>query len=182
MVLFSSYILALFKLKKIFLIAKTWINFGWKNKPKTQDIYDPFLPWSSLPLIVIIYYHKAEDIKKRWQKYTEELYKKDLHDQGNHDGVITDLEPDILECEVKWALESITMNKASGGDGIPVELFKILKDDAVKVLHSICQQIWKTQRGHRTGKGQFSFQSQRKVVPKKAQTTAQLHSSHTLVK
>jgi len=89
---------------------------------------------------------EAEDIKKRWQEYTEELYKKDLHGQDNHDGVITHLEPDILECEVKWALESITMNKASGGDGIPVELFQILKDDAVKVLHSICQQIWKTQR------------------------------------
>ena len=87
---------------------------------------------------------EAEDIKKRWQEYTEELYKKDLHDPDNHDGVITDLEPDILECEVKWALESITTNKASGGDGIPVELFQILKDDAVKVLHSICQQIWKT--------------------------------------
>ena len=87
---------------------------------------------------------EAEDIKKRWQKYTEELYKKDLHDSDNHDGVITDLEPDILECEVKWPLESITTNKASGGDGIPVELFQILKDDAVKVLHSICQQIWKT--------------------------------------
>ena len=83
---------------------------------------------------------EAEDIKK-WQEYTEELYKKDLHDPDNHDGVITDLEPDILECEVKWALESITVNKASGGDGIPVELFQILKDDAVKVLHSICQQI-----------------------------------------
>ena len=84
---------------------------------------------------------KAEDIKKRWQEYTEELYKKDLHDPDNHDGVITHLEPDILECEVKWALGSITMNKASGGDGIPVELFQILKDDAVKALHSICQQI-----------------------------------------
>ena len=84
---------------------------------------------------------EAEDIKKRWQKYTEELYKKDLHDQDNHDGIITHLEPDILECEVKWALGSITTNKASGGDGIPVELFQILKDDAVKVLHSICQQI-----------------------------------------
>ena len=84
---------------------------------------------------------EAEDIKKRWQEYTEELYKKDLHNPDNHDGVITHLEPDILECEVKWALESITMNKASGGDGIPVELFQILKDDAVKVLHSICQQI-----------------------------------------
>ena len=89
---------------------------------------------------------KAEDIKKRWQEYTEELYKKDLHDQHNHDGVITHLEPDILECEVKWALESITTNKDSGGDGSPVELFQILKDDAVKVLHSICQQIWKTQQ------------------------------------
>ena len=88
---------------------------------------------------------EAEDIKKRWQEYTEELYKKDLHDPDNHDGVITHLEPDILEYEVKWALGRITMNKASGGDGIPVELFQILKDDAVKVLHSICQQIWKTQ-------------------------------------
>ena len=96
--------------------------------------------------------------------------------------MITDLEPDILECEVKWALESITTNKASGGDGIPVELIQILKDDAVKVLHSICQQIWKTHSGHRTGKGQFSFQSLTKAMPKNAQTTAQLHSSHTLVK
>ena len=87
---------------------------------------------------------EAEDIKKRWQEYTEELFKKDLHDPDNHDGVITDLEPEILECEVKWALESITTNKASGGYGIPVELFQILKDDAVKVLHSVCQQIWKT--------------------------------------
>ena len=123
---------------------------------------------------------EAEDIKKRWQEYTE-LYKKDLHDSDNHNGVITCLEPDILECEVKWALESITMNKASGGDGIPVKLFQILKDDAVKVLHSICQQIGKLSSGHRTGKGQFSFQSQRKAMPKNAQTTAQLHSSHTLV-
>ena len=89
---------------------------------------------------------EAEDIKKRWQEYTEELYKKELQDPDNHDGVITHLEPDILECEVKWASESITMNKASGGDGIPVELFQILKDDAVKVLHSICQHIWKTQQ------------------------------------
>ena len=89
---------------------------------------------------------EAEDIKKRWQEYTEELYKKDLHDPDNHDGVITHLEPNILECEVKWALESITTNKASGDDGIPVELFQILKDDAVKVLHSIRQQIWKTQQ------------------------------------
>ena len=89
---------------------------------------------------------EAEDIKKWWQEYTEELYKKDLHDPDNHDGVITHLEPDILEWEVNWALGSITMNKASGGDGIPVELVQILKDDAVKVLHSICQQIWKTQQ------------------------------------
>ena len=89
---------------------------------------------------------EAEDIKKRWQKYTEELYKKDLHDPDNQDVVITYLEPDILECEVKWALGGITMNKASGGDGIPVELFQILKVDAMKVLHSICQQIWKTQQ------------------------------------
>ena len=89
---------------------------------------------------------EAEDIKKRGQEYTEELYKKDLHDPDTHNGVITHLEPDILECELKWVLESITMNKASGGDGIPVELFQILKDDAVKMLHSICQQIWKTQQ------------------------------------
>ena len=89
---------------------------------------------------------ETEDIKKRCQEYTEELYKKDLHDPDNHDGVTTHLEPDILECEVKWALGSITMNKASGDDGIPVELFQILKDDADKVLHSICQQIWKTQQ------------------------------------
>ena len=89
---------------------------------------------------------EAEDNKKRWQEYTEELYKKDLHDQGNLNGVITHLEPDILECEVKWALGSITMNTASGGDGIPVELFQILRDDAVKVLHSICLQIWKTEQ------------------------------------
>ena len=88
---------------------------------------------------------EAEDIKKRWQEYTEELYKKDLHDPDNHDGMITHLEPDILECEVKWALESITTSKANGGDRIPVELFQILKDDAVKVLHSICQQIRNTQ-------------------------------------
>ena len=103
---------------------------------------------------------KTEDIKKRWQECTEELYKKYLHDPDNHDGVIPHLEPDILECEVKWALENITMNKASAGDGIPVELFQILKDDAVKVLYSICQQIWKTQQWPQDRKkGQFSFQS-----------------------
>ena len=89
---------------------------------------------------------EAEDIKKRWQGYTEELYKKDLHNPDNHDAVNTHLEPDMLECEVKWALESITTNKASGGDGVPVELLQFLKDDAVKVLHSICHQIWKTQQ------------------------------------
>ena len=89
---------------------------------------------------------EVENIKRRWQEYTEELYKKDLHDQDNHDGVITHLEPDILECEAKWALGSITMNKTSGGDAISVELFQILKDAAAKVLHSICQQIWKTQK------------------------------------
>ena len=125
---------------------------------------------------------EAENIKKRWKEYTEELYKKDLHDPDNHDGVITDLEPDILECEVKWALGSITINKASGGDGIPVELFQILKDDAVKVLHSIVRKFGKLSSGHRTGKGQFSFQSQSKAMPKIARTTAQLHSSHMLIK
>jgi len=95
---------------------------------------------------------EAGDIKKRWQEYTEELYKKDLHNPDDHDGVITHLQPDTVECEVKWALGSITTKKASGGDGIPAELFQILKNDAEKVLHSICQQIWKT------GKGQFSLQ------------------------
>ena len=125
---------------------------------------------------------EAEDVKKRWQEYTEELYEKELHSQDNHDGVITHPEPDILECEVKWALESITTNRASGGDGIPVELFQILKDDAVKVLHSACQQIWKTRQWPQDWKSQFLFQSQRKAMPKNAQTTAQLHSSHMLVK
>ena len=107
---------------------------------------------------------------------------KDLHNPDNHNGVITHLEPDILECEVKWALGSITMIKASGRDGIRVELFQILKDDAVKVLQSICQKICKLSSGHRTGKGQFSFQSQRKSMPKNTQTAAQLHSSPMLVK
>ena len=125
---------------------------------------------------------EAEDIEKRWQEYTEELYKKDIHDPDNHDGVITHLEPDILECEAKWALESITMNKASGGDGIPVELFQILKDDAVKCCTQYASKFRKLSSGHRTGKGQFSFQSQRKAMPKNAQTTTQLHSSHILVK
>ena len=108
---------------------------------------------------------------------------KNIHDQDNHDGVITDLEPDILECEVKWALESITTNKARGGDGIPSELFQILKDDAVKMLFiQYASKFGKLSSGHRTGKGQFSFQSQRKAMPKNAQTTTQLHSSHMLVK
>ena len=126
---------------------------------------------------------KAEDIKKRWQEYTEELYKKDVYDPENHDGVIIHLEPDILECEVKWALESITMNKASGCDGISVELFQILKDDAVKVLHSICQQIWKTQQWPQDWKWTVFIPIPNKgAMPKNAQTTPQLHSSHTLVK
>ena len=109
------------------------------------------------------------------QEYTEELYKKDLHDLDNHDDMTTHLEPEILEYKVKWALGSITMNKAGGGDGLPAELYQILKDDAVKVLHSQCQQIWKTQQWPRTGKGQFSFQSQRMAMPKNVQTTTQLH-------
>ena len=119
---------------------------------------------------------EAENIKKRWQEYTE-LYKKDLYDPDNHNGVNTGLEPDILECEVKWALGSTTMNKASEGDGIPVELFQILKDDAVKVLHSICQQIWKTQQWPQDWKRSVFI-----PVPKNVQTTARLHSSHTLAK
>ena len=104
---------------------------------------------------------EVEDIKKKWQEYTEELYKTDFHDPDNHDGVITHLEPDILECEVKWALQSITMNKASEGDGIPGELFQILKDDAVKVLHSICQQIWKTQQWPQDWKSFYSNTKER---------------------
>ena len=108
---------------------------------------------------------EAEDIKKRWQEYTE-LDKRDLHDPDNHDGVTTHLEPDMPEFEVKWTLESITRNKASGGDGIPAELFQILKDDVVKVLHSISQQFGKLSIGHGTGKGQFSFQSQNKYLIK----------------
>ena len=116
---------------------------------------------------------EAEDIKKRWQEYTE-LYKKNVHNQDNHDGMITHLEPDILECEVKWALERITTNKASGGDGIPLKLFQIVEDDAVHVLKLISD--------HRTGKGQFSFQSQRKEMSRNAQTTTQLHASYMLAK
>ena len=121
---------------------------------------------------------EAQDIKKKWQKYTEELYKKDLNDPDNHDGVFIHLETNILEFKVKWALGSITTNKASGGDEIPAELFQILKDDAVKVLHSCASKFGKL--SHRTGKGQFSFQSQRKATPKNVQTATQLHSSHML--
>ena len=110
---------------------------------------------------------EAEDIEKRWQEYTE-LYRKDLHDSYNHNGMMSHLEPDILECEVKWALGSITMNKAKGGNGIPVEIFQILVDDAVKVLQ-YASKFGKLSSGHRTGKGQSSFQSQRKAMPKNAQ-------------
>ena len=123
---------------------------------------------------------EAEDIK-RWLEYTEELYKKDLHDPDNHDGVITHLEPDILECYVKWALGSIITSKASEGDGIPVELFQILKDDAVKELHSICLQIWKTQQWPQDWKRSVFISIPKKGNVKNAQTTTQLHSSHTLV-
>ena len=118
---------------------------------------------------------EAEDIKKRWQEYTEELYDKDLHDPDNHDSVITHLESDILECKV-------TMNKDSGSDGIPVELFQILKDDPVKVLHSICQQIWKTQQWPQDWKRSVFIPMPRKAVPKRVQTTLQLHSFHILTK
>ena len=122
---------------------------------------------------------ETEDIKKRWKEYTEELYKKDLHDPDNHDGVITNLEPDILQYKVKWALGRITMNKARGGDGIPVELFQSLKDDAVKVLHSICQQIWKTQQWpHDRKRSVFIPTPNLKASPKNVQITVQLHSFH----
>ena len=116
------------------------------------------------------------------QEYTKELYKKGLHYPDNHDGVITNLEPDILECKGKWALGSITMNKTNGGDGIPTELFQILKDDAVKVLHSICQQIWKSQQWPQDWKISVFPPSQRRAMPKNVQTAAQLHSSHILAK
>ena len=126
---------------------------------------------------------EAEDFKKRWQEYTEELYKKDLHDPDNHDDVLTHLESHILECEIKWALGSNTTNKASGGDEISVELFQILKDAAVKMCCTqYASKSGKLSSGHRTGKGLFSFQSQRKAMPKNAQTTAQLNSSHILAK
>ena len=124
---------------------------------------------------------EAKDIKKQWQKYTIELYEKDLNDLDNHERVIIHLETDILECEVKWALGSITMNKASGSDGIPAEQFQIPEDDAVKVLHSICQQIWKAQQWPQDWKRSV-FIPIPKSMSKNAQTTTQLHSSHTLVK
>ena len=127
---------------------------------------------------------EAEDIKKRWQEYTKELYKKDLHNSDNQAGVITHthLEPDILECEVRWALGSITRNKASGGNGIPVELFQILEDDAVKVLHSICQQIGKTQQWPQDWKRSVFIPIPKKGNAKECLNIAQLHSSHMLVK
>ena len=121
---------------------------------------------------------EAEDIKKRWQEYTEELYKKDLHDPDNHDSVVTHLEPDILECEVKGALGSITTNKASVGDGILVELFQILKDDVVKVMQSICQQIWKTQQWPQDWKRSVFIPIPKTGNAKNVQTTVQLHSFH----
>ena len=127
---------------------------------------------------------EAEDIKKRWQEYTEKLYKKNLHDPDNHNDMITHLEPDILKCEVRWALGSITTNKASGGDGIPVELFQFPKRWCCEsaAANQYASKFGKFSSGHRTGKGQFSFQSQRKAMPKNAQTTTELHSSHTLAK
>ena len=124
---------------------------------------------------------EAEDIEKRWQQYTEELYRKDLHDQDNHNAVITYLEPDILEWE-SMGLESITTNKASVGDGIPVELFQILEDDAVKVLHSLCQQIWKTQQWPQDWKRSVFIPFPKKGNAKECSKTAQLHSFHMLVK
>ena len=124
---------------------------------------------------------ETEDIKKRWQEY-KELYKKDFNDPDNHDGVITHLQPHILECEVKWALGSITTNKASAGDGIPVELFQILKDDVVKVLHSICHQIWETQQWPQDWKRSVFTPVSKKGKPKNAQTTVQLCSFHMLAR
>ena len=124
---------------------------------------------------------EAEDIKKRWQEYTE-LYNKDLHDPDNHDGVITHLEPDILECEVNWALESITMNKASGRDGILIELFQVLKDEVVKVLHSICQQIWKTQQWPQDWKRSVFIPIPKKGNAKECLNYHTMHLCHRLVK
>ena len=125
---------------------------------------------------------EAKDIKKRWQEYTEEPYKKDLHDPDNHNGVITHLEPDIPESEVKWVLETITRNKASGCDGIPVELFQILNDDAVKVLHSICQQIWKTQQWSQDWKRSIFIPVPKKGNARECSNYHTMHSSNMLVK
>ena len=125
---------------------------------------------------------EAEDIKKRWLEYTEEIYKKDLHDSDNHDDVITYLEQDIQKCEVKWALGSITISKASRSDGIPAELFQALKDDAFKVLHSIYQQIWKIQQWPQDWKRSVLISIPKKAMPKNVQTTKQLHSSPMLAK
>ena len=129
-----------------------------------------------------MYLAKAEDIKKRWQEYIEELHKKDLHDPDNHDGVITHPESDILECKVKWALGSITTNKTSGGDGIPLELFQILKDDVVKVLHAICQQIWKTQQWPEHSKMSLFIPIPKKGNAKECSNYGKLHSFHMLAK
>ena len=125
---------------------------------------------------------EAEEIKERWQKYTKYLYRKALNDPDNHNGVVTHLEPDILKCEVKWALGSLTKNKASGCGVMPAELSQILKNDAVKVLHSICQQTGNLSSGHRTGKGQFSFQSPKGAKPKNVQITTQSYSFHMLAR
>ena len=125
---------------------------------------------------------EAVDIKKRWQDYTEELYKRDLNDPENHNGVISHLEPDIQESDIKWSLGSITINKASGGDGIPTELFQVLKNNAVKCCPQYPSKFGNLSSGHRTGKGQFSFHSQRKAMPKNVHTIIQFHSFHTLEK
>ena len=133
-------------------------------------------------MVWTIFLTETQDIKKRWQEYIEELHKKDLHHPDNRDGVITYLESDILAWKVKWALGRITTNKASGGDGIPVELFQILRNYAAKVLHSICQHIWETQQWPQDSKRSVFTPVPKKGKPKNSQTTAQLHSSHTLVK
>ena len=186
-------------------MQETWFwSLGWKDPLEKEMATNSStlawkIPWTDEPGRLPLLWHykkwyilkfcaqdmlpnKCQDIKNRWQEYTEELYKKDLHDQDNHHGVITHLKPDILECEVKWALESITTNKASGGDGIPVELFKSWKMMLWKCCTQHASKSGKLSSGHRPGKGQFSFQSQRKAMPKNDQTTTQLHSSHTLAK
>ena len=179
-----------------FLFITHWFSSSLKNKTKQNILTSIKTPknisthlskvmflsvvicWamSVLDLTEAGYYEEVTRIHRRITQ------KKNFSDPDNHDGVTTYQEPDILECELKWALGSITTNKASGRDGIPVDLFQILKDDAMKVLHSICQQFRKLSSGHRTGKGQFSFQSQRKAMPKNVQTTTKLHSFHTLTK